>query len=77
MTCGHCEEKVVAAINALGLDVHDLSADHAKGVVTMCMDSNYDTIEAKVKEAIEASGFHYEGCGHGHEHGHGGHDHGH
>jgi len=67
-TGAHCEEKVVEAIKALGLDVHDLVADHEKGVVTMCMDSNYEAVEAKVKEAIENSGFHYQGCGHDHGH---------
>jgi copper chaperone CopZ len=76
MHCGDCEQKVLAAVNALpeSQSVHDVQCSHATGKLTMCCDGNKEAVLAAMQRAIEQSGFHYEGCGHGdgasHGHGH-------
>lgn len=77
MDCGDCSAKIITAVNGLsGFDFHDVQCSHETGKLTLCCGGDKDAMLEAVKGAVEACGFHYEGCGHGDEHGHG-HGHGH
>ena len=58
--------------------MHDIAASTANGWVTMCYDGAdpSETVLKAVQAAVEAAGYHYEGCEHGDEHGNT-HGHGH
>ena len=81
MHCPDCEAKLLQAINSLpeSAKFHDATASHATGHLSMCVEGDPAPVLAAVQRAIEATGYHYEGCGHaegGHSHGHG-HSHSH